>query len=241
VIAPNGNERNGAPTASLRVSIDGPAGSGKTTIGKGLAAALSCAYVDTGLMYRAVTWQALSDGLDVRDEMGLAKLATGMDFSLGTTGRALAIGGLPPGPELRSRQVDAAVSQVSAHAAVRHVLVVRQREMARGRCIVMVGRDIGTVVLPDAEVKLWIVASAAERARRRLAEHLPGMSGLTLAEAERRIVERDALDTRRDISPLKKPENAVEVDTGSLTPAESLTCALEAVRNATSARDRASG
>lgn len=226
---------------SIHVSIDGPAGSGKTTIGKGLAVAIDCAYLDTGLMYRAVTRRALQRGVDLWDEPILADLARSINFSLDGPGESLRIDGEPPGPELRSREVDGAVSQVSAHAEVRDVLVVRQREMARGRCIVMVGRDIGTVVLPDAQVKLWVVASPGERARRRLAEHLPGTSGLTLAEAERQIMERDALDTGRIISPLLKPVDAVEVDTDALSPEECLALALRLVRAAAITGERAHG
>jgi cytidylate kinase len=102
--------------------------------------------------------------------------------------------------------------------------------MARDRCIVMMGRDIGTVVLPDADVKLWVVASALERARRRLAEQLPGTVGLSLAEAETQIQQRDALDAGRPVSPLRRPESAVEIDTGVLTPDQSVERALEVIR-----------
>jgi CMP/dCMP kinase len=202
---------------------------------------MDCPYLDTGLMYRAVTSLALQRGIPLDSARELAVLARSMSFALGGPGESLQINGQPPGPELRSSNVDMHVSQVSAHATVREALVVRQREMARGRCIVMVGRDIGTVVLPDADVKLWIVAATEERARRRLAEHLPGTAGLTLAEAERQIMERDALDTGRIVSPLVRPEGAVEIDTGHLSPEQCVEAALELVRRATRTEGRVGG
>lgn len=230
-----------AQNLAVQVSIDGPAGSGKTTVGRGLAAAIRCPYLDTGLMYRAVTALALHGRIPLDDAPALARLAGSTRFALGGPGESLLIDGKPPGPELRSSDVDAHVSQVSAHAAVREALVDRQREMARDRCIVMVGRDIGTVVLPDADVKLWIVATTGERARRRLAEHLPGTAGLTLAEAERQIVERDALDTGRAVSPLVRPQGAVEIDTDRLSPEQCVEAAVELVRGATRTEGRVSG
>lgn len=215
---------------SMRISIDGPAGSGKSTVGRGLADALGCPYVDTGLMYRAITCLALRRGVVLSDGPALAVLARSTTFGLGGPGDSLTINGEPPGDELRSRAVDASVSVVSAHPEVRRELVVRQREMARGRCVVMVGRDIGTVVLPDADVKLWIVASPGERARRRLSEHLPGTAGVSLAEAEKQIMERDAKDSGRHLSPLKRPMSAIEIDTDLLTPEECVERALDVVR-----------
>jgi cytidylate kinase len=218
---------------AVRVSIDGPAGSGKSTVGRGLAAALGCPYLDTGLMYRAVTWLALQQGVALDNGPALALLARSTTFELGGPGESLIVNGHPPGDELRSREVDASVSAVSAQAEVRRELVVRQRGMARGRCIVMVGRDIGTVVLPDADVKLWIVASPLERARRRLSEHLPGTVGLSLAEAERQIMQRDAQDSSRKVSPLKRPASAVEIDTDLLTPEQCVERALDVIRRVT--------
>lgn len=212
------------------MSIDGPAGSGKTTIGSALAAAIGCAYVDTGLMYRAVAWIALERGVSPDASSDLASIARNLDFSLGGPGDSLLVDGLPPLPELRSPAVDSAVSAVSAHSAVRSELVRSQRTMACGRCIVMVGRDIGTIVLPDADVKLWVVASPAERARRRLAEGLSGSSGLSLAQAEKQIVERDARDANREVSPLKRPAGAIEIDTDILTPEQCVERAMAAVQ-----------
>lgn len=241
MISPDATLAQSARAHAIQISIDGPAGSGKTTIGRALAAAIRCPYLDTGMMYRAVTWIALRRGVSLDDSERLAAIARSTAFSLAGPGESLEIDGSPPPAELRSSAVDAAVSQVSAHAAVREALVVRQREMASGGCIVMVGRDIGTVVLPDADLKLWIVASPVERARRRLAEHLPGGSHLTLAEAERQIMERDAQDTGRAVSPLRRPQDAAEIDTGRLSPSECVQRALELLRLASQREGRAHG
>ena len=216
----------------LNVSVDGPAGSGKTTIGKGLASALQCPYLDTGLMYRAVTLAALRGSISLDDGEALGRLGASMHFDLGGPGESLTVNGETPDPDLRSAAVDAAVPRVSAHAALRREMVRRQRELARDRCVIMVGRDIGTVVLTDAPVKLWIVASAEERARRRLAEHLPGSAGVSMEEAVRQIVARDAQDAGREISPLKRPDGAIDIDTDHLSPAESVRAALLAIQKA---------
>lgn len=222
--------REAVHALAFRVSIDGPAGSGKTTVGRGVADAIRCPCLDTGLMYRAVTWLAIQNGVQLGDRVALAALARATMFSLGGPGESLLINGLPPDPELRSSIVDASVSEVSAHPEVRQELVVRQRKMASGRCMVMMGRDIGTIVLPDADVKLWVFASPRERARRRLAENLPGTAGLSIAEAERQIVQRDALDAGREASPLKRPDSAVDINTGLLSPQQSVEQALEVIR-----------
>jgi cytidylate kinase len=221
-----------AHSARLHVSIDGPAGSGKSTVGRGLAFALHCPYLDTGLMYRAVTWLALQRAVPPDNAVGLVGVARSVRFDLGGPGESLLVDGAAPSPDLRSTGVDAAVSTVSAHPAVRGELVQRQRELARDRCVVMVGRDIGTVVLPNADVKLWVTASAHERARRRLAERLPGATRLTLAEAEEQMMERDAQDAERKASPLKRPEGAIDIDTELLTPEECVQLALQLVRRA---------
>lgn len=225
----------------LRISIDGPAGSGKTTVGTGLADALGCLYLDTGLMYRGVTLNALEHGVSPADGPALAALARTMTFDLGGPGGSLLVNGRPAGVELRSPRVDAAVSRVSSHPEVREIMVHRQRELAALGCIVMVGRDIGTVVLPDADVKLWIVASPGERARRRLQEHLPGAAGLSLAETEARIRARDALDAGRLMSPLRRPGGAVDIDTDGQTPAQSIRLALNAISLALSAPEQDGG
>ena len=211
----------------LRVAIDGPAGSGKSTVGLGLADALELPFLDTGLMYRAVAWLALRDNVASDDERALTELATRAQLGLDSLGRALTVKGAHVGPELQSRAVDAAVSAVSAHGAVRGALVTRQRQIADQRAIVMVGRDIGTVVLPDAPVKLWVTATARTRAERRLAQRDAGRP-IEVVEAE--IARRDGIDSTRAASPLVKAPDAVVVATDGEAPEETIRRALEVVR-----------
>jgi cytidylate kinase len=215
----------------VNISIDGPAGAGKSTVGRGLAAALDCPYLDTGLMYRAVTLRALRQGVPLFDGPRLQEIAQSLRFRLEADGAGgLLVDEEPAGAELRAPEIDATVSEVSAHAEVRQVMVERQRELAIRRCIVMVGRDIGTVVLPAAPVKLWITASEEERARRRRAEHLAAA-----AETTERVLEeiraRDRYDSGRAISPLRQAPDAVVIETDGLNPDEVLERALEAVRS----------
>jgi cytidylate kinase len=183
-------------------------------------------------MYRAITWLALSEGVDTSDESTLQRVARSTSFALAADGRTLLVNGMPAEAALRSAEVDAAVSAVSAHPAVRAEMVQRQREVAHRGCIVVIGRDIGTVVLPDAPVKLWITASPAERARRRLAEALPGSRRLTENEMEARIVQRDERDAGRAVSPLRQASDAVPISTDGLSPEETVLEALTVVRRA---------
>ena len=221
-----------AASQALQVAIDGPAGSGKSTVGRAVAGALGCAYLDTGLMYRAITWLALGCGLGRADEPRLESLAAHTTFDLDPDGETLVVNGVPAGAALRSAEVDAAVSAVSAHPGVRLQMVHRQRELANDRCIVVVGRDIGTVVLPQAPVELWVAASPRARARRRLAEALPGSQQLTEEQMETLIAERDARDSNRAASPLRRAPDAVDIPTDDLSPKDALDRALLAVRRA---------
>jgi CMP/dCMP kinase len=214
----------------LQVAIDGPAGSGKSTVGRVLARELGCTFLDTGLMYRAVTLLALERGIRLRDAQDLANLADSMKFEiLGGAEPGLRFEGRNAEASLHSPAVDAAVSEVSAHGAVRAALVERQRQLANARCIVMVGRDIGTVVLPDADVKLWVTASAPVRARRRLAQE-GRSSALSLEDTLKGIVSRDLMDQGRPISPLKPARDAVPIDTSQETVYASVARALDVIR-----------
>lgn len=213
----------------IRVAIDGPAGSGKSTIGRGIAAALQCPYLDTGLMYRAVTLLAMRCAIDVTDEDSLAALATGQNFKLVDGGvGGIVVNGTVMHEDLHSSRVDRLVSTVSAHPHVRSVLVERQRELAE-HPIVMVGRDIGTVVLPDAEVKLWITALASVRAQRRQDQRGDvdqTASGVVLGELE----SRDLQDQTRVVAPLRRAADAVVLTTDDRTPEQSVTQAMGLIR-----------
>lgn len=219
------------------IAIDGPAASGKSTIGGLLAERLGYLFLDTGAMYRALTLEVLCAGVDVQDEEAVAALA-----------RQICMEILPPDPEhqdgrsytvlvdgrdvtwaIRSPWVDSAVSPVSAHPKVREVLTEAQRRIgARGR-VVMTGRDIGTVVLPDADLKVFLDASVQERARRRYLERLARGEETTYEEELHILANRDRIDSEREAAPLRQAPDAVYVDTEGLTIEEVLARVLDLV------------
>ena len=187
------------------VAIDGPAGAGKSTLARAVADHLGLERLDTGAMYRAVTWAALHRGVDLADPAAVADLACRLDIEVG--GRVL-VDGEDATAGIRTPEVDAAVSVVAANAAVRAELVRRQRAwMAARGCGVVEGRDIGTVVLPDADLKIYLTASSEIRARRRASER-GGAQGVDAVEAA--LARRDRLDSTRAASPLPSPQDAAE-------------------------------
>ena len=199
----------------ILVAIDGPAGSGKSSVARAVAGRLGVVNLDTGAAYRAVALLALREGVDVGDESGLAALAERVDLDP----RGASIDGEEvPEPDLRTPEVSAAASRVSAHARLREVLLSVQRtaaEKARGRGgAVVEGRDIGTVVLPDAELKVYLSAAPEERARRRA--YQTGREG-ELDRIRAAIAKRDRQDSEREVSPLKPADDAVVLDTTSLS------------------------
>ncbi len=197
------------------VAIDGPAGAGKSTIAKLLADKLSYRYVDTGAIYRAVALVALLAGVDLDDAAAVGTIAAGCDIR--TSAGTVTLDGDDVTTRIRAADVTRAVSRVAAHPSVREALIGIQRgEAARGD-VVMEGRDIGSVVVPDAEVKVFLTASVEERARRRWEQD--GRHG-EIADIEAAIVERDARDSQRSSAPLVIPEGAVEVDTTGRTISE---------------------
>jgi cytidylate kinase len=204
-------------TAALRIAIDGPAGSGKSTLARGLARSLGLPYVNTGLMYRALTRRALDIGADMRDGDALAELAGNLTVDLDSSVEPpeLRIEGSRPGPELATPEVEGSVSLVSSHPQVRAVMVERQRALGADGAV-MEGRDIGRVVLPDATVKIYLDAVADERADRRRAER----SDAT-AEA---LARRDAQDAATN--PFLPADDAIRLDTSGLTADETLAKAL---------------
>lgn len=200
------------------VAIDGPAGSGKSTVAKRLAEALDLFYLDTGAMYRAVTLAALSAGIDPSDEKAVAELADRVDIELRSDGTVL-LDGVDATAAIRSEAVNAAVSVVAANQAVRRELVDRQRRWTRLRGGgVLEGRDIGSVVFPDADLKVYLTASADVRARRRAGEQVDGaLRDDTVEAVARDLARRDALDSGRTHDPLKVADDAEVVDTSDLT------------------------
>jgi cytidylate kinase len=208
------------------IAIDGPAASGKSTIGLRLASALGYLFFDTGVMYRAITWLALERGIDIRDETRVTALAeeTQIDIAPASKpdGRScdVFVDGREITWETRSRKVDANVSIVAAYAGVRKALSQQQRRIGQRGQIVMVGRDIGTVVLPEADLKIYLDATAEERARRRYEEIVARGGSPEYDAILRRVVERDRIDSTRDVAPLKAAEDAVVLDSDQLSADE---------------------
>lgn len=193
------------------IAIDGPAGAGKTTIARGVADALGWDYVDTGAMYRAITLGALRRGVDPADASAVERVAR--EAKIVSAGRTISLDGEDVSEAIRTADVTRSVPVVAAHAGVRASLVELQREAARTRDVVMEGRDIGSVVVPDAPVKVFLTASLEERARRRTGELGLEPSRDGLAGMEARIAERDAADSTREASPLQRAPDAIEIDT----------------------------
>jgi cytidylate kinase len=207
----------------LVIALDGPAASGKSTVGKAVADRLGYLYFDTGAMYRAVTWLALAQGADIGDEAAVTLLAQGADIDVlpaaAADGRQYTV--LVDGEDvtwaIREPAVANHVSQVSAYPGVRAALVGQQRRLAaRGR-IVMVGRDIGTVVLPDAPLKFYLDASAEERARRRWQEEQARGGLRSYDEVLAEVRRRDEIDSTRAVAPLRPADDAVIVDSTQMT------------------------
>jgi cytidylate kinase len=199
------------------VALDGPSGTGKSTVAKALADELGLRYLNTGAMYRAVAWAVLGAAVDPTDQVQVAKLAAQVQLEITTDphDQRVEVDGQPVGEELRSPEVTVAVSPVSATPEVRRLLVAQQRELIGAGGIVVEGRDIGTVVAPDAQLKIYLTASHDARTERRALQDgtAPEHFGAT-SEALRR---RDAYDSGRKLDPLRAAEDAVLIDTTELT------------------------
>lgn len=215
------------------IAIDGPSGAGKSTMAKRLATQLGYLYVDTGAIYRTLGLFALRQGVDPADEAGVTLLLPKVDISMayGEDGlQHMYLGGEDVTWAIRAPEVSVAASKVSAIPAVRAFLLEMQRDMARHGNVIMDGRDIGTVVLPTADVKFFLVASPEARAHRRYLELQERGSVTTLEEVLRDIIERDRRDSSRAAAPLKQAEDAILVDTTEYSLEDSFQLLLRTVR-----------
>lgn len=200
---------------TLVIAMDGPSGSGKSSVSRGVARALGLRYLDTGAMYRAMTWWMLRAGVPVADPAAVAARAGEPELISGTdpAAPAIRVDGVDVSGPIRGDDVTAAVSAVAAVPAVRERLVALQRQIIGSGGIVVEGRDIGTVVVPDAPVKIYLTASAEARARRRTKE----LTGATVTATQAAMARRDRLDSTRTVDPLTLADGAVEIDTTDLT------------------------
>ncbi|MFF8812570.1 (d)CMP kinase [Streptomyces pactum] len=227
-----------APAAVI-VAIDGPAGTGKSSTSKAVAAELGFGYLDTGAQYRAITWWMLNNGIDVTDTAAVADAAAKPVIVSGTDPAAptITVDGVDVAGPIRGQEVTSRVSAVSAVPEVRTVITDLQRSIAASaeRGIVVEGRDIGTTVLPDADLKIFLTASAEARAARRSGE-LGGKDAADLAATQAALARRDAADSGRKTSPLAKADDAVEVDTTDLTLQQVIECVVTLVQEKQQAR-----
>lgn len=203
----------------LSIAIDGPAAAGKSTVAKIVAEKLSYIYIDTGAMYRALTYKAIADNLNLENEEALLDTLLASDIKLlpSENGQLVYLDHQEVTNKIRTAEVTNSVSIVSKHRKVREEMVRRQQRFAINGGVVMDGRDIGTHVLPDAEVKIFLLASVEERALRRHNENLQKGFPSDLEQLKQEIAVRDKIDSEREAAPLKKAEDAIEIDTTSLT------------------------
>ena len=199
----------------IRIAIDGPGGAGKSTIAKQVARALDIDYIDTGAMYRAVGYKLIRDNVDMYDEDALLAMleATDIDFSGGKT----ILDGEDISDRIRTQEISRKASECSALAPVRAKLVELQKKMGSTKSVIMDGRDIGTVVLKDAELKIYLTASAEERAERRYKELLLKGEDISYEKVLADMQERDYNDMHREITPLRKADDAIELDTTGMS------------------------
>ena len=210
-------QRNHLASGVSVIAIDGPVAAGKTAVGRELARTLGFGYLDTGIMYRAITWLALKKGIPVDDPDSLEELARANPLEMvGDDSNRVSVAGHTLGPELRDSSVDGNVSAVSTASPVRKELVAQQRQTAIKGKIVMIGRDIGTVVLPSADLKIFLTASPENRAQRRWQEMRDRGEEVELLTVLSETLARDKKDSNREDSPLKPAEDAWELNTDGL-------------------------
>ena len=204
--------------SALIIAIDGPSAAGKSTLAKRLAKDLGFTYLDTGAMYRALALKVLSEGIDISNDAALPELIDRTEIDLAETGGKLKVllDGEDVSEKIRTPEVSQMASKTSALKVVRHWMLVLQRTLGQRGNVVAEGRDIGTVVFPDAEVKIYLDASVQERARRRVEELRKTGRQVSLDETLREMGERDKRDSERDLAPLRKANDAIAIDSTSL-------------------------
>ena len=214
---------------NYRIALDGPSGAGKSTIAKRLSAELGFVYVDTGAMYRSIGLYCLQNNIDTADEMAVTAALPQIDIQLKYIDgeQRVILNGTDVSKEIRINEVSMAASKVSAYKAVRAFLLDTQRNMAKTQSVIMDGRDIGTVVLPDAEIKIFIVADPKERAKRRYKELIERGQNVPFEDVLADIIQRDYNDENRKEAPLRQAEDAIRLDTSLLDFEQSYNAVLE--------------
>jgi len=203
----------------IAIAIDGPAAAGKSTVAKKVARRLSYIYIDTGAMYRALTLKANRLNINFQDEESLINLLeqTNIELKQSEDGQLVFMDGREVTSDIRTESVTSKVSYIAAHPGIRKEMVIRQQALADGNGVVMDGRDIGTHVLPYAEVKIFLIATVEERAKRRYEENVQKGFPADLEKLKKEIEQRDQLDSSRQTAPLIKAAGAIEIDTTSLS------------------------
>lgn len=216
----------------INIAIDGPAGAGKSTVAKAVAKELGIIYLDTGAMYRATAYTAIKNGIDVSDEVGVGEMlkTLTMDVVYEDGAQQIIVNGFNTTPYLREHYMSKAASDISALPCVRYKLVDIQRELAKTYDLVLDGRDIGTFVLPNANCKIFLVASAEERAKRRVEENRLKGQESDFDTVLKDIKQRDYNDSHREVAPLKKADDAVELDTTTMTIPEVVEAVISLVK-----------
>ena len=221
---------------SIAVAIDGPAGAGKSTIARAAASALGFIYVDTGALYRSIGLNALRNGIDLADTKAIEDSLNGLEVKLAFDAQGaqvVLLNGEDVSSLIRTPEVSMSASKVSAVPAVRAFLLDLQRNMAKTQSVIMDGRDIGTVVLPDAEVKIFLTASPEIRAKRRFDELVEKGQEVKYEDVLADVIERDYNDSHREIAPLKPAEDSKLADTSGLTLEESISLIINIIKENT--------